>query len=43
VNPFLRTSEPEVIAAAERFAGVTLDGQRQVFTALRRWKDERYD
>ncbi len=43
VNPFLRTTEPAVIAAAERFAGASLDGPTQVFTALRRWKDERYD
>ncbi|MEA1051086.1 hydroxyacylglutathione hydrolase [Lamprobacter modestohalophilus] len=43
VNPFLRTAEPAVIAAAERFAGAPLDGQTQVFTALRRWKDECYD
>lgn len=43
VNPFLRTAEPAVVAAAERFAGMPLDGQTQVFTALRRWKDERYD
>jgi len=43
VNPFLRTGEPAVVAAAERFAGARLDGQVAVFTALRRWKDERYD
>ncbi|MEA3642148.1 MAG: hydroxyacylglutathione hydrolase [Lamprobacter sp.] len=43
VNPFLRTAEPVVIAAAERFAGAPLDGPTPVFTALRRWKDERYD
>jgi len=43
VNPFLRTSEPAVIAAAERFAGRSLAGTTQVFGALRRWKDERYD
>ncbi|MBK5931197.1 hydroxyacylglutathione hydrolase [Halochromatium salexigens] len=43
VNPFLRTAEPAVIAAAERFAGRPLEGQTQVFMALRRWKDERYD
>lgn len=43
VNPFLRTAEPAVVAAAEGFAGEPLDGQTQVFTALRRWKDERYD
>lgn len=43
VNPFLRTSEPAVVAAAERFAGLPLDGQTEIFRALRRWKDERYD
>lgn len=42
-NPFLRTSEPEVIAAAERWAGRPLDGPVEVFTALRRWKDRDYD
>lgn len=42
-NPFLRTSEPEVIAAAERFAGHPLKTPTEVFAALRRWKDERYD
>lgn len=43
VNPFLRTTEPAVIAAAEHFAGAPLKGQSQVFKALRRWKDELYD
>ncbi|NEX16147.1 MAG: hydroxyacylglutathione hydrolase [Halochromatium sp.] len=43
VNPFLRTSEPAVMAAAERFASRPLAGTTQVFSALRRWKDERYD
>lgn len=42
-NPFLRTSAPEVIAAAERFAGHALKTPAEVFTVLRRWKDERYD
>jgi hydroxyacylglutathione hydrolase len=42
-NPFLRTAEPAVIAAAEGFAGVPLADETAVFTALRRWKDERYD
>lgn len=42
-NPFLRTAEPAVIAAAAGFAGQALDDQTAVFTALRRWKDERYD
>lgn len=42
-NPFLRTGEPGVIAAAESVAGRTLDSHAEVFAALRRWKDERYD
>jgi hydroxyacylglutathione hydrolase len=42
-NPFLRTAEPGVVAAAERFAGSRLQDRTAVFTALRRWKDERYD
>ncbi len=42
-NPFLRTSEPRVIEAAERYAGHALDGHAQVFTALRNWKDREYD
>jgi hydroxyacylglutathione hydrolase len=42
-NPFLRTAEPKVIAAAERFTGTSLPDATAVFTALRRWKDERYD
>ena len=42
-NPFLRTAEPAVIAAAEAFVGHRLGDETAVFTALRRWKDERYD
>ena len=42
-NPFLRTGEPQVIAAAERFAGHRLTDHAAVFTALRRWKDAKYD
>jgi hydroxyacylglutathione hydrolase len=42
-NPFLRTREPNVIAAAERQAGRRLATSVEVFTALRRWKDEHYD
>lgn len=42
-NPFLRTREPHVIAAAEAFAGRSLSTSAEVFTALRHWKDERYD
>jgi hydroxyacylglutathione hydrolase len=42
-NPFLRTDVPEVIAAAEGFAGRALRGHAEVFTALRQWKDAKYD
>lgn len=42
-NPFLRTREPQVIAAAERQAGRRLQGPHEVFAVLRRWKDEQYD
>jgi hydroxyacylglutathione hydrolase len=42
-NPFLRTGEPAVIAAAEKWAGRSLDGHREVFHALRDWKDRDYD
>jgi hydroxyacylglutathione hydrolase len=42
-NPFLRTAEPGVVAAAAQFAGRPLRTETEVFTALRRWKDERYD
>jgi hydroxyacylglutathione hydrolase len=42
-NPFLRTGEPQVIAAAERHAGHALSGHAEVFTTLRRWKDTEYD
>ncbi len=42
-NPFLRTGEPEVVAAAERWAGHSLHGHREVFRALREWKDRDYD
>ena len=42
-NPFLRTADPGVRGAAEGFAGRALGDSAAVFTALRRWKDERYD
>lgn len=42
-NPFLRTAEPSVVAAAEAFAGRSLQNETAVFTALRQWKDSRYD
>lgn len=42
-NPFLRTGQPAVIAAAQKWAGSTLSGHREVFRALRQWKDRDYD
>ena len=42
-NPFLRTGVPAVKHAAERYAGRALGSHAQVFTALRQWKDRRYD
>jgi hydroxyacylglutathione hydrolase len=42
-NPFLRTSVPQVVAAAEQTAERALATSAEVFTALRRWKDEKYD
>ncbi|MGV6860098.1 MAG: hydroxyacylglutathione hydrolase [bacterium] len=42
-NPFLRTSVPEVMAAAQRWAGEPLQGDEAVFAALRTWKDRDYD
>jgi len=42
-NPFLRSSEPVVIAAAERYAGKKLQSPAAVFTAIRTWKDREYD
>jgi hydroxyacylglutathione hydrolase len=42
-NPFLRTGAPGVIAAAEGFTSRPLHGHAEVFTALRQWKDQRYD
>jgi hydroxyacylglutathione hydrolase len=38
-NPFLRASEPALVASASRFAGRTLTDPVQVFGALREWKD----
>jgi hydroxyacylglutathione hydrolase len=42
-NPFVRTQVADVKAAAERYAGRPLATSADVFTALRRWKDEKYD
>ncbi len=38
-NPFLRCSEPEVVAAARRHAGRALAGPIEVFAELREWKN----
>ncbi len=42
-NPFLRVGEPNVIEAAERYAGRKLVAGAEVFTAIRNWKDREYD
>jgi len=42
-NPFLRTGIPAVRSAAEAAAGRSLTTGVEVFTALRCWKDGRYD
>ena len=42
-NPFLRSDQPGVIAAAERYAGQPLATGSEVFTAIRGWKDREYD
>jgi hydroxyacylglutathione hydrolase len=42
-NPFLRTQQPQVIAAAARWANRELKDHRETFRALREWKDQDYD
>jgi hydroxyacylglutathione hydrolase len=42
-NPFLRTGVPGVKQAAEGVTGHALGSHAEVFTALRQWKDKRYD
>ena len=42
-NPFLRCHIPQVIEAAEKYAGRGLSGGEAVFTAIRNWKDREYD
>lgn len=42
-NPFLRTDQPAVIAAAERYRGKRLTSGEAVFIAIREWKDREYD
>jgi hydroxyacylglutathione hydrolase len=39
INPFLRSRQPDVRAAAERQAGHALPEAVDVFAAVRRWKD----
>jgi hydroxyacylglutathione hydrolase len=38
-NPFLRCSQPTVIASASRFLGTGTSDPVQVFAAIRQWKD----
>ncbi len=38
-NPFLRSHIPELVAAAEQFAGHSLPDPAEVFTTVRHWKD----
>lgn len=42
-NPFLRSDQPTVIAAAESYAGRKLTAGAEVFTVIRNWKDREYD
>ncbi len=42
-NPFMRTREPGVVAAAEAWANRRLTTPAAVFTVLRTWKDQDYD
>ncbi len=42
-NPFLRTDQAAVIAAAAHWAGRPLPSRAEVFRALRTWKDQDYD
>jgi hydroxyacylglutathione hydrolase len=42
-NPFLRTNVDSVVKAAEVASGRDLTTPHEVFTALRQWKDSKYD
>ena len=42
-NPFLRFDQPDVIKAAERYAGQALPSEAEVFGAVRHWKDTEFD
>ena len=39
INPFLRSGQPTVRAAAEKQAGHVIDSKVEVFATVRRWKD----
>jgi hydroxyacylglutathione hydrolase len=39
INPFLRSAEPAVAAAAAQHAGIHLENAAEVFAAVRKWKD----
>jgi len=39
INPFLRSDQPTVRAAAEKHAGIPLENPEDVFAAVRKWKD----
>jgi len=43
INPFLRLHVAEVIKAAENFTGCSSLNEVEVFTAIRQWKDQKYD
>ena len=38
-NPFLRSSQPSVIRAAEKYTGTKLNNNVEIFAAIRNWKD----
>ncbi len=42
-NPFMRTDQADVVAAAAGWAGQPLNDRAAVFRALRTWKDSDYD
>ena len=39
INPFLRADSAEVKASASQYSEIQLDSELEVFTAVRRWKD----
>lgn len=40
INPFLRSDQPDVIAAAQKFCGRDLGSEAEVFAATREWKNQ---